>query len=91
MTARSITAPELASALQALRVSGAVASVAGITGRDGLAVICVSDTDGGHCYVNEVIGGRGGHFYEMGYSTSPHLVSFVRTFVANCTPGAAIL
>ena len=91
MTARNITAHELARALQALNEGGAVASVAGITGRDGLAQICVSDTEGGHCYINEVIGGCGGHFYVMGYSTSPRLDRFVREFVADCIPGAAIL
>ena len=91
MTARNVTAPELASALKALHMSGAVTSVAGITGRDGLAMICVSDTEGGHCYINEVISECGGHFYVMGYSTSPHLNRFVCEFVADCIPGAAIL
>ena len=91
MTARNITAPELASALKALHMSGAVASVAGTTGRDGLAMICVSDTDGGHCYIEEVIRECGGHFYEMGYTTSPRLGSFVRAFMADCIPGAVIL
>ena len=91
MTTRNITAHELARALQALNESGAVASVAGITGRDGLAVICVSDTEGGHCYIEEVTGRCGGHFYVMGHSTSPHLDCFVRAFMADCIPGAAIL
>lgn len=91
MEARNVTGLELARALQALHMSGAVASVAGITGRDGLATICVADTDGGHCYIDEVIGRCGGHFYVMGHSTSPRLVRFVRAFMADCIPGAAIL
>lgn len=91
MDVRNVTAPELARALQALSKIDSVESVAGFTGCDGLALICVSDTDGGHCYINEVIGQCGGHFYVMGYATSPHLASFVCDFVADCIPGAVIL
>ena len=91
MNARNITASELAIALQALHDSGAVESVAGTTGRDGLAVICVTDADGGHCYLEEVIGKCGGHFYALGYTTSPRLSSFMRAFIADRTPGAVIL